>query len=319
MWIAAGLVAWLGTGGTAATQRATAAATVTRGIEARFGVRYKGLESHYRVGAVFVLPQQTLTLEVVGGTPRAAVLRSTAGNVRRVRAATWRWQAPTQPGLYPLHLLDASRRDTVTLNAFVLVPAARQRGDYLNHYRVGRYPKRPLRGLAAYESPEGFVEVTRENRDVLVAPHFRLGEFVAKQGGAYPRYVVLDERLLLKLEYLLARVRANGFPAARFHVMSGYRTPFYNRAIGNVGYSRHVYGAAADIFVDDAPRDGVMDDLNGDGRIDVADARVLTALVEGEANTPDYRAFVGGLASYPATRAHGPFVHVDVRGYKARW
>jgi hypothetical protein len=32
-----------------------------------------------------------------------------------------------------------------------------------------------------------------------------------------------------------------------------------------------------------------------------------------------YRPFAGGLGVYPANRAHGPFIHVDVRGYRARW
>jgi acetyl-CoA carboxylase carboxyltransferase component len=53
-----------------------------------------------------------------------------------------------------------------------------------------------------------------------------------------------------------------GRTVERFVVMSGYRTPFYNAAIGNVPYSRHVWGGAADIYIDDAPRDGEMDDLN---------------------------------------------------------
>jgi hypothetical protein len=32
-----------------------------------------------------------------------------------------------------------------------------------------------------------------------------------------------------------------------------------------------------------------------------------------------YQPFEGGLGLYQANRAHGPFVHVDVRGYPARW
>ena len=100
--------------------------------------------------------------------------------------------------------------------------------------------------------------------------------------------------------------------------MSGYRTPFYNRAIGNVQYSRHIYGDGADIFVDVSPRDELMDDLNGDGRVDLRDARVLYEIVEG-LEGGDVAGLVGGLATYDATSAHGPFVHVDGRGYRARW
>ena len=32
-----------------------------------------------------------------------------------------------------------------------------------------------------------------------------------------------------------------------------------------------------------------------------------------------YKPFAGGLGRYKTTSAHGPFVHVDVRGFRARW
>jgi uncharacterized protein YcbK (DUF882 family) len=103
--------------------------------------------------------------------------------------------------------------------------------------------------------------------------------------------------------------------------MSGFRSPQYNaQGVGPKGgrasHSRHMYGDAADIFVD-ADGDGVMDDLNHDGKITVDDARVLLAIAERvESEHPE---LVGGLSAYPANGAHGPFVHVDVRGVRARW
>lgn len=61
--------------------------------------------------------------------------------------------------------------------------------------------------------------------------------------------------------------------------MSGYRTPYYNRSIGNeTRYSRHVYGDAADIYVDDDD-DGIMDDLDGDGKSTLDDARTLGEVI----------------------------------------
>jgi hypothetical protein len=111
--------------------------------------------------------------------------------------------------------------------------------------------------------------------------------------------------------------------------MSGYRTPFYNCAIGNVRYSCHQWGLAADVFVD-RDEDGMMDDLNRDGRIDLADADLLYEIIEGigaakvpavttAASAPASGHSAGGLAKYAATPAHGPFIHVDVRGRRARW
>ena len=77
-----------------------------------------------------------------------------------------------------------------------------------------------------------------------------------------------------------------------------------------------MYGDAADIFVD-ADGDGKMDDLTGDGRVTLADARWLAGVAERvEATHPS---LTGGIGIYRANGAHGPFVHVDVRGNRARW
>ena len=81
---------------------------------------------------------------------------------------------------------------------------------------------------------------------------------------------------------------------------------------------RHVYGDAADIYVDENG-DGTMDDLNGDGQTTLDDARALASVVEGLSQKSWYQPFEGGLGLYDANPAHGPFVHVDVRGYPARW
>ena len=62
--------------------------------------------------------------------------------------------------------------------------------------------------------------------------------------------------------------------------MSGYRTPHYNKAIGNGQFSRHVWGGAADVFVDE-DGNGVMDDLNRDGNVTRADSAWLSRFVDG--------------------------------------
>ena len=77
-----------------------------------------------------------------------------------------------------------------------------------------------------------------------------------------------------------------------------------------------MYGDAADVFVD-ADSNGRMDDLNHDGHIDRRDAQMLFAAAE-QVET-DHPELVGGLSAYSASAAHGPFVHVDARGFRARW
>jgi len=201
----------------------------------------------------------------------------------------------------------------------VIVPYSDLEGETLNGYRIGNYPARPLRGLSIYRPPRGFIEVTPENQATLVAPHFRLEQFLCKQEGGWPKYVVLKERLLLKLEVILEAVNRKGYKASTFAILSGYRTPYYNRLIGNVRYSRHVWGGAADIYIDENPKDEMMDDLNADDRIDYRDADVIYDIIDEMYGQPWYAPFIGGLGRYKRTRGHGPFVHVDTRGFHARW
>ena len=129
----------------------------------------------------------------------------------------------------------------------------------------------------------------------------------------------IAERLFLKLELILERVTDQWIYADNFAIMSGYRTPYYNRAIGNVPYSRHIYGDAADIFIDMREPRGTMDDLNGDGRSDHRDAAVLCEIIEELYDLPWYEPLIGGLGLYRERAHRGPFVHIDTRGTLARW
>jgi hypothetical protein len=283
-----------------------------------FAVKFKEEVSPFPVLAMFVMPEERVPIEAVltDSTVRYSA-EAGGGRLERLGTSRWRWTAPKTKGLYPIWVRDTASRETVTLNAFVLVPMPT--AATIGGFMVGRYESRPLRGDPTYARPTGFVEVTEENRGTLVAPHFTIGQFVSKQSGGYPKYLVLRERLLLKLEMLLEEVRGAGIAANTFRILSGYRTPFYNQSIGNeTRYSRHVYGDAADIYVDD-DGDGMMDDLNGDGRTTVDDARTLAGVVEGLSERSWYQPFEGGLGLYKPNASHGPFVHVDVRGHPARW
>ena len=242
---------------------------------AKIAVRYQDEVSPNRVRALTVLPGKAVTFEVVDGNPGSDyVAQSAAGRIEPLGAGRWAWTSPPTPGLYPIKVVAPDSGNAVTLQAFVLVPYDRLQGEILNGYRIGRYPEKPFRGLPDYRLPAGFVEVTPDNEDVLASPHFHLKQFLCKQPAGSRKYVVLNERLLLTLEYILDRVNAAGYKATTFHVLSGYRTPAYNLSLGNVRYSLHQYGAAADIFIDENG-DGVMDDLNKDGLCNIRDAEVL--------------------------------------------
>ena len=195
-------------------------------------------------------------------------------------------------------------------------------GGAVGSYRVGFWPEEHGRLRSEeYENPEGFIEVTRENQDTRISEHFKLRDFLTHdQEHVWPKYLVLREPLLDKLELVIQDLQDHGIPARHVSVLSGFRTPQYNLALGDrsgrARDSRHQYGDAADIFID-SNNDGRMDDLNRDGRINMADTRVVLAAVERvEREYPD---LVGGTGLYHSTGAHGPFAHIDVRGSRARW
>ncbi|MDF2775193.1 MAG: hypothetical protein K0S86_4693 [Geminicoccaceae bacterium] len=202
-----------------------------------------------------------------------------------------------------------------------LIPFTAKSGGRLGDYRVGFWPSERRRGrTATYDNPEGFIEVTPETQDLYISEHFRLRDFLTHdQRDVWPKYLVLREELVDKLELVIDDLGAHGVRVDRMVVMSGFRTPQYNaRGVGRgrARDSRHQFGDAADVFVDN-DGNGRMDDLNRDKRIDSRDARIIMQAIERvERVHPE---LVGGAALYRATKAHGPFAHVDVRGARARW
>jgi hypothetical protein len=277
----------------------------------------------YTVMAAFVLPGEAVELDVMLPTGvDHFVADATAGRLDPAPGnVAWTWIAPETPGLFPVTVADTLSGERIKINAFVLTPYDHGR-DRLGPYRIGRYKAKPYKNDPAYRRPQGFVRVTEANRDVRVSPHFRLGQFLSKQVNrekTFPQYALVRVPLLLKLEMILDRVREAGFDVETLHVMSGFRTPYYNRSIGNrTSYSRHLYGGAADIFVD-ADGNDRMDDLTGDGVVTKADARYLANLVESMRGEAWYEPLVGGLGVYGPAPHRGPFVHVDARGKPVRW
>ena len=291
----------------AATARATAAPFV---VEIGAG------EYPFRRGAVFVLPGESLPIS----SRERIDVNADGGSLEREAPGRWSWRAPDEPGTaVRVELHQPASNTSIYLNAFVLVPFDRLRDGQIEQYRFGRYPDTEAIDFEAdYVTPRGFVRVTDENRSLHVTPNFVVGQFLCKQESGWPKFIAPGPRLYERLEQILERVNAHGSNADTLTVMSGYRTPHYNEAIGNVRFSRHLYGDAADIFVD-ADDDGVMDDLNGDGTSDIADAELLASWIDFPA-VPDPDAAVdGGIGLYGPAQWRGPFVHVDTRGAHARW
>jgi uncharacterized protein YcbK (DUF882 family) len=219
-----------------------------------------------------------------------------------------------------IHLvgLTSPAGDSVALIA--LIPFAAKSGGSFQGYRIGYWP-RERKPVSLYSLPDGFIEVNEADQDVLLSSRFRVRDFLTKdQSSVWPKYLVVQPSLLDKLELIADELERLGKSSA-IKVLSGFRTPQYNargvcRRCGRARDSRHMYGDASDIYVD-GDGNGRMDDLNGDGKVTVADARYLARIADQvEGQHPE---LTGGIGIYRGTGAHGPFVHVDTRGFVARW
>jgi uncharacterized protein YcbK (DUF882 family) len=118
--------------------------------------------------------------------------------------------------------------------------------------------------------------------------HFDLSEFESNDGATTPLNAIENLKVLAKsLEEL------RKFLDCTIYVNSGYRSPEWNRHIGGVHNSMHIYGKAADLRTNEfTPKQlyKVIDELIMTGWMDE-----------------------GGLGLYDT------FVHYDNRGERVRW
>ncbi len=259
---------------------------------------------------------------------RASIFDSLIGFSGKLRA---RFMTPSQSSAIPVlkelfgtyavetpGTYTTTDEDIGTFHLITMRPFADKIGGRIGQYRIGVFPSERRR---AGSNPTGFLEVTSSSQHTSVSENFRLSDFLTKdQHTVWPKYLVLKEPLLDKLELVIEELREMGVPVKKMKVMSGFRTPQYNaRGVGAGGRasdSRHQYGDAADVYIVNGARDW-MSDLNGDGKVDTRDARVVAEAAERVERK--YPELVGGIGIYKATAAHGPFVHIDVRGQRARW
>lgn len=122
--------------------------------------------------------------------------------------------------------------------------------------------------------------------------NFNSSEFDCKDGTPVPKELMpnlqkLADNLQVLRDYIGVPVEVTG---------SGYRTPSYNKKVGGVIDSRHLYADAADI--------------NAKGYTPKQLAKVIEKLIkEGKMRQ-------GGIGVYTKK---AKFVHYDIRNYPARW
>ena len=125
-----------------------------------------------------------------------------------------------------LHAFFALPGDPVTVDGsslrINLVPfTAKVRGK-IGSYLLGNWPsERRQIANPAYANPKGFIQVTPDNLSTRISEHFTLGQFLTKdQPAVWPKYVVLQSRLLDKLELTIEELRREGHPVRGLFVMS---------------------------------------------------------------------------------------------------
>ena len=169
-------------------------------------------------------------------------------------------------------------RPVADFNLITMLPFSAKQNGQVGLYYLGNWPSEkgsvgPSKApRGAYANPAGFIEVTPARTPTrAVSEHFKLRDFLTHdQPNVWPKYLVLQPKLIDKLELVLSDLQAHGIDMRGVRVMSGFRTPQYNSTGGNTGgranLSRHMYGDASDIYIDNNG-DGQMDDLNHDGKI----------------------------------------------------
>lgn len=121
--------------------------------------------------------------------------------------------------------------------------------------------------------------------DLILSANFRVLEFACHDGA---------DEILNSPELVTALQAIRDHFAKPVRITSGYRTKSWNRKVGGVANSQHVQGTAADINVDDETPLSLYRAINN-GWVKGVDPSVI------------------GLGLYKG------FVHIDVRGHRARW
>lgn len=139
--------------------------------------------------------------------------------------------------------------------------------------------------IPTYKPPKQQTTVEYPNK-THITPNFTWKEAQSKDGAVMPEDV---RNNVIKVARELEKVRdVLGKP---IRVLSWYRSPARNTAVGGAKNSQHLYGRAVDIDMSNLSQD-----------------EVVTAAEQ----VPAFRN--GGVGAYPAGG-----VHLDNRGYRARW
>ncbi len=157
-----------------------------------------------------------------------------------------------------------------------------------------------------------FLKISWFDRYKFLVADYRVRDFLSgshlfASSSGFPQldktqYLLIDQKILYKILELRNKLYERGYSGNQFSINSGFRTPFYNRAIGGKVCSRHQFGDAVDIRVYD---------VNNDHLVNAQDARIVFELLD-----RTIIANLGGLGKY---KSDSQVLHFDTRGKHARW
>jgi hypothetical protein len=288
---------------------------------ANFSIVYDDFKIPLTTFSIFVMPREGIKISIAEeDRDKKYVIELNGKSFENERS--FKWQAPAKSGYYPVKIKEKNKNDSgseIKLNVFVLHPAHKMNGQYLDGFKIGSYPNIPADKKEHYSKPTGFLKIEKSLLNLNLTPHFKMNQFVTNQSNKFPQYIVLQESLLLKLEYFLEEVNKAGYKADTFGIVSIYRSPYFNKKLGNnTDFSRHLFGDAADIYIDHSGNQW-MDDLNGDGNSTIKDSNILFDLAVKFDQKEKFSQLQGGVCSYKGNGVRGPFLHIDSRGFHVSW
>jgi len=296
-------------------------------------ILFRGLKVQPDQAAFLVPPgkAQSLAFAVKRSSLEITILSCRGGMTCRAQGPRLTLESPQEPGNYFLEVElevkedggNPAYRTSVRLCLLVGFPNSLLVDGEINGFELGEYPDHTkMRNPEYYKPPEYFYYLDYEVIGLWISEHIRLGDLGYDGRAPIPQFFALDYELVIKLEALIAELRARGLPSRLHFIGGGFISPKSNqlRTAGNkaaASLSRHLWGEAVDFIIDEDPRDGIMDDMNGDGVIDVRDALVVRDVITDLEESG--RVKPGGVGVYAPPRNRRVQLHVDVRGYPTRW
>ena len=156
-------------------------------------------------------------------------------------------------------------------------------------FLVGRFRVRDFLPHKSGHTPDRYFERAQEQACLVGSP-------------APEQYLLMDAAILHKFLDLIEILKTQNYDHRALEIYHGFRAPKHNHKVGGADKSQHLWGKAIDFRVKD---------INRDGRADMTDKKIVLGILEKTVIGNG-----GGIGRYLDTPTS---IHMDVRGWKARW